>query len=80
MENRITREMEKRIEKAVDDAEDAFWEVIATNFPEAKTGDLDPFAHVNFVLQGEDVVKTWLAMNTDLLPNYWGDEGEEGEE
>lgn len=77
MENRISREMEGRIEKAVDEAGDAFWEFIAKHFPEAKSGDLDPFAHVNFVLQCEDVVRTWLAMNTDLIPNYWGDEDEE---
>ena len=32
MENRITREMEKRIEIAVDRALDAFWEVLQLIF------------------------------------------------
>lgn len=53
----------KRIETAVSDATDAFWEVIACHFEEVQSGDLDPLT-TNFVNEAlTTAVKKWLEMN-----------------
>lgn len=62
---------EERIEKAVNEAEDAFWSVIAERFPEAETGDMYIDACVRFTDNLEHNVRLWLATNTDLLPDHW---------
>jgi len=65
---------EERIEKAVKEAEDAFWSVIAERFPEAETGDMYIDACVRFTDNLEHTVRLWLATNTDLLPDHWASE------
>ena len=55
----------ERIEKAVRDADDAFWGVIAEKFPEIKTGDLSPDAVFTLRLAQEKAVKRWLTSNTE---------------
>lgn len=62
---------EERIEKAVKEAEDAFWSVIAERFPEAETGDMHIDACVRFTDNLNQAVRLWLATNTDLLPDHW---------
>ena len=62
---------EERIEKAVNEAEDAFWSVIAERFPEAETGDLFFDASIEFGDECRSVVRLWIATNTNLLPNHW---------
>jgi hypothetical protein len=65
----MNEELEKRIEAAVQDAEFEFWAEIAKKFPEAKTGDLDPFTVCKMNLANVDMVKQWVSNNTDLIPD-----------
>jgi len=55
--------MESKIRSAVDEAEQAFWAVIASNFPEIKTGDLDPLTAFKLAQTMSDTVKIWLDTN-----------------
>ena len=62
---------DERIEKAVKEAGEAFWAVIAERFPEAKTGDLYFDASIQFEDECESIARLWIATNTNLLPNHW---------
>lgn len=68
---------EERIESALKEAENAFWEVIAEKFPEAEKGDLYFDACVQFWRECDNVVRLWLAINTNLLPDHWASEDSE---
>lgn len=52
-----------RIETAVNEAELAFWDVIAKAYPEIKTGDLDPAAATELTQAMERAVEAWLLAN-----------------
>ena len=65
----MNKELEKRIEDAVQDAEFEFWAEIAKKFPEATSGDLDPFTVCKMFLANVDVVKQWVTYNTNLVPD-----------
>ena len=60
----MTTQENKRLEDAVFDATEAFWEVIAAHYEEITTGDLDPVTTLNLNQTLTEVVKTWLAGNT----------------
>ncbi len=64
----MDKQIEKRISKAVEEAEFAFWEVIAEHFPEATYGDLDALSACLFVQNCRQVTEEWLSVNTNLLP------------
>jgi len=73
--------LDKKIERAVTEAEYAFWDVIAHSFPEAETGDMHIDVCIRFTDNLNHAVRLWLATNTDLLPDYWASfEDEEAEE
>lgn len=55
--------MTKRVDKAVEEASEAFWAVIAKSFPEAKTGDLDPLADLAFSMNTREIVGQWVVAN-----------------
>jgi hypothetical protein len=55
----------RRVKKAVEKAQDAFWMVIAKSFPEVKSGDFDPMASHQFDTACEKAVEHWIAMNLD---------------
>lgn len=54
----------KRIDAAVRVADEAFWEVIAKQFPEIKTGDLSPDAVFEFSRSCNKVVEQWYNANS----------------
>ncbi len=53
-----------RIDKAQEEADDAFWAVIARHFPEAKTGDFPPEATEHLRLTEVAAIMYWLILNT----------------
>jgi hypothetical protein len=55
--------MEKK--EILSKAQDAFWEVIALNHPEIKTGDFGPTATLNFDEACEWAYESWTAWNCD---------------
>ena len=55
--------LELRSKAAVDEAEQAFWEVIARFFPEAESGDLSPDAVFRFSEACTDAVEQWIDSN-----------------
>lgn len=63
MSEKFTPETEARIAKAIECANDAFWNVIAAAFPEATSGDLAPDAELEMSQGQESIVKTWLQVN-----------------
>jgi hypothetical protein len=54
---------EERISQAIQTGENAFWAAIASEFPEAKTGDLAP--DTVFMLTGamEKATRAWIDAN-----------------
>lgn len=60
--------LEERINEAADDAQEAFWEVVAKKFPEVKTGDFSPEAQFAFDGVMKSGIMTWLAGNMDPQP------------
>jgi hypothetical protein len=57
------RQDKGRVEDAVMDAMDAFWNSIAENYPEITTGDLDPGTSIDLTLSMENAVDKWLMWN-----------------
>lgn len=51
------------VEKAVDKALDAFWDVVANEFPDAKTGDFPPDLHFEMQETMTKMVNHWLQVN-----------------
>jgi hypothetical protein len=45
------------------DALDAFWEVVASRFPDAKTGDLSPLRDQALTVAATDAIEEWIANN-----------------
>ena len=64
---------EERISNAVLDGEDAFWAVIAEQFPEAESGDLVPDASMALTRALEKAVRAWIDANitSDLGVSEW---------
>lgn len=55
--------IESRTEKALYEANDAFWAVIAKAFPECKSGDFAPIPTLRFDEAQKAAVETWLDSN-----------------
>ncbi len=47
----------------IEEALDAFWEVIAEKFPQATTGDLSPLASIHLQIAAEKAVDEWVNCN-----------------
>lgn len=60
MANEVTP---KRIDKAVEDAQFRFWQIICENFPEVKTGDFPWDASHELDEAMISAVCTWLTLN-----------------
>jgi hypothetical protein len=54
---------DSRIELAVRSAEDAFWEEVVKQFPEAKTGDLAPDISVQLTQIMGKAIRAWIDVN-----------------
>lgn len=54
---------QERIEQAVQEAENKFWDIIAEHFPEITTGDFPPDESLRFTRACESAVETWVGLN-----------------
>lgn len=55
---------EARFSRAVEMATLAFWDVIASHYPEVKTGDVDPIMSMQWDSVAERQVRSWLELNS----------------
>ena len=62
---RMSEPNKDRIEKAVKDAEFAFWAVIAEEFPEIRKGEVTPWEAMLFDCELQDAVRRWYNDNKD---------------
>ena len=53
-----------RIKKAAKEAEFAFWESVANQFPEIKTGDFPPLQAHKMQIQMEEWIRQWVDLNS----------------
>jgi hypothetical protein len=51
------------LRELVNDAEVAFWQVIAERFPQARTGDLSIDLTIRFSIVATDAAEAWIACN-----------------
>ncbi len=58
---------ETRIKKALNKGEDAFWEAVAAQFPEATSGDLSPDAVFAIRRAMEQAIQAWVDANVNEL-------------
>ncbi len=58
-----SRFTDAQIAEVVDRAEEAFWAVVADNFPEAISGDLDPGTVEMLKRTMRGTVRQWLRVN-----------------
>jgi len=63
---------DQAVAKILEDAQNAFWKVVAERFPEIKTGDFSPEDTIKFDEACESAVLTWLYWNcaVQLMPSY----------
>lgn len=62
--NKLNEEStEKSFEDIIEEADDAFWAVIAASYPEIKSGDFSPEATLEFQQAQIKAVRTWLDLN-----------------
>ncbi len=60
-----------RLDKALEDADNAFWAVIAERFPEAISGDYPPDLTMNRNEHNREDVLWWLRFNaSEPMVNY----------
>ena len=59
---------ESRLRAALDTAEDLFWNSIASDYPEAESGDLSPIAAIDLATAQRAAVTEWLELNADTPP------------
>jgi len=57
--------MHQRIRKATELGLESFWGVVASRFPEIKTGDLDPIMVVHSEAAMREAVQQWVQLNSD---------------
>ena len=67
---RMSEPNKDRIEKAVKDAEFAFWAVIVKEFPEIRKGDVTPWEAMLFSGELQDAVRRWYNDNKDDEPEH----------
>jgi len=56
-------EFYEKPEEVLRKAQDAFWQVVAQSYPEARSGDFPPDAEMAFDNACEQAVKVWLHYN-----------------
>ncbi len=60
-----------RMNDVIDDAEWAFWAIIAKAYPEARAGDFSPMATIEFNAAVVTAVTHWLELNADTPEENW---------
>lgn len=58
---------EQMIDRIASVAEESFWREVADQFPEIKTGDLEPMTSFSFSRHCKQVIAEWLATNQDNI-------------
>lgn len=58
-------QIEQRITAAAEKAQQAFWSVIAAEFPEATTGDLSPEVSSRLDAAIANAVESWVMWNVE---------------
>src|SRR5215831_6248846 len=56
----------RSLKTVIDNATDAFWASVASEYPEAKTGDLAPEVVHNFNKAARAAIVYWICHNTGL--------------
>lgn len=56
---------DSKIRDVVEIAQTAFWQSVAEQLPQIKTGDLAPLDQVVFDLNCERVIRTWIDTNSE---------------
>ena len=59
---------EDRLREALSTAEDMFWNSIASDYPEAESGDLSPACAIALATAQREAVVEWLELNADSPP------------
>ena len=57
--------LETRISQAAQNGEEAFWNAVASEFPEIKTGDLDPATTIQLLEKMKNSIRIWLELNSE---------------
>ena len=65
----MNKPTQKQIDKVSEKALLAFWEVVAKEFPEVKSGDFPPDATFRQTDNAEASISTWLEYNHPALTN-----------
>lgn len=63
-----------RVRAALQRGEDAFWEAVAKEFPEATSGDLDPGMTVTLLQTMERAIRAWVEYNVNPQVDGHGEE------
>ena len=53
----------KQLEIALSKGEDAFWQAVASSFPEVRTGDVSPHSAVGLQRAMKRAINDWLELN-----------------
>ena len=62
-------DLQHRIDEAVKKAEDSFWDTVASEFPEATSGDFPPDFSFKLTQQMSEAVVFWAQANLPQKPN-----------
>lgn len=66
-EGTITKKVpQARIRKVQAKAQDAFWKVVAKEFKEVKSGDMDPMQTLRMEQDMIDVINVWIENNYEM--------------
>lgn len=63
-----------RLKDTVDRGLTAFWEIVAAQYPEIKSGDMDPGVQANLEEVAEGAVRFWLFVNSPVENDFLGEE------
>lgn len=59
----MSRPTLEEIEEVREEAEEAFWQVVATKFPSSPTGDYPPEADMSFKARCQEAIELWVDIN-----------------
>lgn len=65
----VLRAREAKRKRVTEEAQEAFWAVVAKAYPEAEHGDFPPDATMDFDTACEDAVESWTYWNAPLNAN-----------
>jgi len=63
MKSQVTDTLTQRIKKAAEEANNTFWETVAEQFPEIKSGNFPAPCAYKMEVQAEEWIKLWVDLN-----------------